>query len=152
MSRPAQELAVLIRSMTELDIEGIIKIDERVTGKYRPDVWEKRLTYYIRRDPDASQIATVGGKIVGFMMGEVRGGEFGLEEPTGWVEHFGVDPAERGKDIGRKLIEALFVYFRQRGAQVVRTVVSSEQQDIAKFLAAVGFAGSSLSILEKRPL
>ena len=60
----------------------------------------------IRRDPDSSQVADSGGKVVGFMLGEVRGGEFGLEEPTGWVEFFGVDPQAREKGVGRSLIEA----------------------------------------------
>jgi len=81
--------------MNELDIEGICRIDERITGRYRPDVWEQRTAYYLRRDPDSSQVAEVDGRVVGFMLGEVRGGEFGLEEPTGWVEFFGVDPSAR---------------------------------------------------------
>lgn len=138
--------------MTELDIDGIVRIDEKVGGTYRPNVWETRLTYYLRRDAEASQVAVIGEKIVGFMMGEVKGGEFGLEEPTGWVEHFGVDPAERGKNIGRKLADALFAHFRGRGAQVVRTVVSDAQPEITKFLSAVGFGTSRLSILERRPV
>jgi hypothetical protein len=30
---------VRVRPMTELDIEGICRVDERITGKYRPEVW-----------------------------------------------------------------------------------------------------------------
>ncbi|TMB93599.1 MAG: GNAT family N-acetyltransferase, partial [Chloroflexi bacterium] len=95
---------VRIRPVTELDIEAICRIDERITGKYRPDAWEDRVIYYIRRDPDSSQVAEIGGRVVGFMLGEVRGGEFGLEEPTGWVEFFGVLPDARDKGVGRSLI------------------------------------------------
>jgi len=80
---------VRIRPMNELDIEGICRIDEKITGRYRPEVWEQRAAYYIRRDPDSSQVAEVDGRVVGFMLGEVRGGEFGLEEPTGWVAREG---------------------------------------------------------------
>jgi len=93
--------------MTELDIESIAQIDERVSGRYRPEVWEDRAAYYIRRDPDSSQVAELDGSVVGFMMGEVRGGEFGMNEPTGWVEFFGVDPSARGRSLGRLLLEAL---------------------------------------------
>src|SRR5256714_14390711 len=113
---------VNIRPVTELDIESICKIDERITGKYRPDVWEDRVIYYLRRDPDSSQVAEAGGRVVGFMLGEVRGGEFGLEEPTGWVEFFGVDPSSREKSVGRRLIEALLGHFRSKGAHVPRTL------------------------------
>src|SRR5438876_9837632 len=131
---------VRVRPMTELDIEGICRIDERITGKYRPEVWEQRAAYYIRRDPDSSQVADVGGRVVGFMLGEVRGGEFGLEEPTGWVEFFGVDPSSREKGVGRRLIEALFEGFKRKGAHVARTMVANADRDIDAFLRRMGFA------------
>ncbi|HSN86202.1 MAG TPA: hypothetical protein VL025_05555, partial [Thermoanaerobaculia bacterium] len=73
-----------IRTVDELDISAIVSIDEKISGKYRPEVWERRIGYYLRRDPEASVAAEVDGKVVGFMLGEVRSGEFGLEEPTGW--------------------------------------------------------------------
>ena len=75
-----------IRPLTELDIGSVVRIDEKLLGRYRPAVWEGRVGYYLRRDPEASRVAEVGGRVVGFMLGEVRGGEFGQEEPTGWIE------------------------------------------------------------------
>jgi ribosomal protein S18 acetylase RimI-like enzyme len=138
--------------MTELDIESIVRIDERITGSYRPEVWEQRVGYYIRRDPDSSQVAELDGRVVGFMMGEVRGGEFGLEEPTGWLEFFGVDPDARGRALGRRLCEALLKHFRESGAQVARTMVASRDEDIAGFLRAMGFRDAPLIALERRPL
>ncbi len=146
--RPAGE--VRIRPLTELDIEAVTRIDERVTGRYRPDVWEQRVVYYIRRDPDSSQVAELGGKVVGFMLGEVRGGEFGLEEPTGWVEFFGVDPDARGRDLGRKLVDALLGHFRGQGAHIARTVVAARDKEIDGFLRAMGFTDAPLTALEKR--
>lgn len=143
---------VRIRPLTELDIEGICRIDERIGGRYRPEVWEQRVVYYMRRDPDSSQVAEHDGKVVGFMMGEVRGGEFGLEEPTGWIEFFGVDPDARGRAIGRRLCESLLAHFRERGAQVARTMVASRDEDIEGFLRAMGFADAPLVALERRPL
>ena len=138
--------------MTELDIEAIAQIDERVTGRYRPEVWEDRVAYYIRRDPDSSQVAEVDGSVVGFMMGEVRGGEFGMNEPTGWVEFFGVDPSARGRSLGRRLLEALLEHFRERGAQVARTMVQEKDAEIAGFLKAMEFKPAPVVPLERRPL
>src|SRR5438045_8929460 len=119
-----------VRPMTELDIEGIGRIAERITGTYRPEVWEQRAAYYLRRGPDSWPVAELDGRVVGFMLGEVRGGEFGLEEPTGWVEFFGVDPSAREKGIGRRLIDALLAHFRSRGAHVARTMVAAQDKDI----------------------
>ena len=141
---------VKIRPVTELDIEAICKIDERITGKYRPEVWEDRVVYYIRRDPDSSQVAEVGGKVAGFMLGEVRGGEFGLEEPTGWVEFFGVDPQARAKGVGRALIETLLASFKRKGAHVARTMVRGEDTEIDAFIRRMGFAPAPVTALEKR--
>ena len=138
-----------IRALTELDLDGITRIDERITGKYRPDVWEQRVVYYIRRDPDAPKVAEQDGKVVGFMLGEVRGGEFGLEELTGWIEFFGVDPSARGGGIGRRLVDALLDHFRARGARVARTVVATRDAEIASFLKANGFAPAPLEALER---
>jgi ribosomal protein S18 acetylase RimI-like enzyme len=141
---------VRIRPMTELDIEGITRIDERITKHYRPDVWERRVSYYIRRDAESSQVAEVAGKVAGFMMGEVRGGEFGLEEPTGWIEFFGVDPDVRGRDLGRKLVDAILAHFRSQGAHIARTMVAAADKDIAGFLNAMQFSPAPLTALEKR--
>jgi ribosomal protein S18 acetylase RimI-like enzyme len=137
--------------MTELDIEAIAQIDERVTGQYRPEVWEDRAAYYIRRDPEASRIAELDGTVVGFMLGEVRGGEFGMNEPTGWVEFFGVDPSARGRAIGRRLLESLLGHFRERGAQVARTMVRERDAEISGFLTAMGFKPAPVIALERRP-
>jgi len=141
---------VRVRPLTELDIEAVTRIDERITGRYRPEVWERRIGYYLRRDPEASQVAEVGGTVAGFMLGEVRGGEFALEEPTGWIEFFGVDPDVRGRNLGRRLCDALRAHFRSQGAHVPRTMVATRDAEIAGFLGAMGFSAAPLTALEKR--
>jgi ribosomal protein S18 acetylase RimI-like enzyme len=69
--------SVTVRSLEDTDIGAITSLDEKVSGEYRPDVWEARAGYYLRRDPESSAVAEVDGKVVGFMLGEVRSGEFG---------------------------------------------------------------------------
>ena len=139
-----------IRSLSELDIARIVAIDERLTGVYRPEVWERRIMFYIRRDPDASRVAELDGKVVGFMLSDLRGGEFGLEETSGWIERFGVDPDYQGRSIGRRLFEAVIEHLKQQGAVTVRTLVDQKDSDLASFLRAVGFQNSPLTALELR--
>ena len=137
--------SIQIRPLAELDISDIVAIDEKISGRYRPEVWERQIGYYLRRDPEASVVAEVDGKVAGFMLGEVRSGEFGLEEPTGWIEVLGVDPDHRGKAIGRRLAEAILEHFRRQGAHSVRTLVDEErQQDIRQFFNSLGFEASTL--------
>lgn len=128
-----------IRPVEELDIEEIAGIDEKIGGRYRPEVWERRIFYYLRRDPEGSFVATSGGRVVGFMLGEVRSGEFGMEEPTGWVEVLGVDPDYQGRAVGRRLAGAMLDHFRAAGARQVRTLVDERMPQIAAFFHSLGF-------------
>ena len=139
-----------IRPLNELDLGSIVRIDERISGIYRPEIWERRVLYYLRRDPDASQVAEVGGEVVGFMFGDVREGEFGIEQPSGWIERFGVDPEYRGRDLGKQMFDALRRHFAAQGAITVRTMVNREEAGVAGFLGAMGFAPSSLQALEMK--
>ena len=137
MTESAQE--VQIRTLEDTDIGGITTLDEKIGGQYRPEVWERRIGYYLRRDPEALVVAESGGKVVGFMLGEVRSGEFGLEEPTGWVEVLGVDPEVRGQAIGRRMADQMLAHFRHRGTTTVRTMVDETMGDIAEFFHRLGF-------------
>ena len=148
MSSSATE--VRIRPLSELDISRIVAIDERLTGVYRPEVWERRVGYYLRRDPEGSPVAEIGGNVVGFMFSDVRGGEFGLEESTGWIERFGVDPDFQGRSVGRKLFDAVLEHLAGRDVTMVRTLVDRSDSDLASFLRAVGFENATLQALERR--
>jgi ribosomal protein S18 acetylase RimI-like enzyme len=141
---------VRIRPLDELDIEEIAAIDEKIGGRYRPDVWERRVFYYIRRDPEGSFVAESDGRVVGFLLGEVRSGEFGMEEPTGWVEVLGVDPECRGRAVGRRLAEAMWRRFRERGVGVVRTLVAEDMPEIEGFFRALGFSPVPMRALALR--
>lgn len=145
---PEVRTGVTVRPLDELDLQAIVQIDERISGIYRPDVWEQRVMYYLRRDPGSSQVAEVDGRVVGFMLGEVRAGEFGLEEPGGWIERFGIDPDHRGKDLGRRMFEAMTAHFRTEGAHKVRTLADRRESGVTGFLEALGFAPSPLQALE----
>lgn len=147
---PGTQAGTRIRPLDELDISAIVRIDERISGSYRPDVWERRVGFYLRRDPGASQVAETDGKVVGFMLGDLRAGEFGLEEPSGWIERFGIDPDHRGQDLGRRMFEAMVAHFRAGGARSVRTLVDRSDTGLAGFLSALGLKPSPMQALEMR--
>ena len=145
MTESAQE--VQIRLLEDTDIGGITSLDEKIGGQYRPEVWESRISYYLRRDPEALVVAESGSKVVGFMLGEVRSGEFGLEEPTGWIEVLGVDPECRGQAIGRRMADQMLTHFRSKGTKTVRTLVDEDMVDIAEFFARLGFERAPIQSL-----
>ena len=144
---PNTTTGVRVRPLDELDIGGIVRIDERISGTYRPEFWENRVMYYLRRDPQSSQVAEVEGRVVGFMLADVRAGEFGLEEPSGWIERFGIDPDFRGRDLGRALFQAIAAHFRELGATRIRTL-AVQSDSVVGFLTRLGFAPAPLVALE----
>ena len=147
---PGTQATTRIRPLDELDIGAIVRIDERISGAYRPEIWEQRVGFYLRRDPGASQVAEADGRVVGFMLGDLRAGEFGLEEPSGWIERFGIDPEHRGRDLGRQMFAAMVAHFRAGGARSVRTLVDRSDRATAGFLQALGLTPSPLEALEMR--
>ena len=88
------------------------------------------------------------GKIVGFILGEIRGWEFAIPK-SGWIEIVGVDPAYHGKWIARALIEKLHVYFRNHNVERVMTMVNWNDGGLVSFFRALGFERSGFIILEK---
>ncbi|HEX4955906.1 MAG TPA: GNAT family N-acetyltransferase, partial [Thermoanaerobaculia bacterium] len=131
-------------------IGDIVRIAERTRRAYQPDLWEDRVTYYLRRDPESSVVAECDGRVVGFMLGDVRAGEFGIEEPSGWIEVIGVDPDMGGRGVGRALGEAMLARFRERGVKRVRTMVDASMPEVESYFAALGFAADSLRSFVKR--
>lgn len=142
---------ITLRPVSELDIEPVCAIDEQISGKDRPGEWERRISYYIRRDPELSLVAVEGTRVVGFMLGEVRAGEFGLEEPAGWIEVLGVDPKCQGRSVGKKLLEGMLKGFKARGCKAVRTLVNETgQKELLGFFESGGFKPTPIRTLERK--
>ncbi|MFN7940119.1 MAG: GNAT family N-acetyltransferase [Thermoanaerobaculia bacterium] len=141
---------VTIRPINELDLDAVVRIVEKTRNVYEPDRWEQRVTYYLRRDPEGSLVAEADGEVVGFMLGDVRSGEFGLDEPCGWIEVLGVDPDARGQGVGRVLAGAMLEGYRRRGVRRVRTMVDKSMPEVAAFFEALGFERDDLQPYVKR--
>jgi ribosomal protein S18 acetylase RimI-like enzyme len=138
------ELPIRVRALSELDLEDIVRIGEKTRDVYQPDLWEDRVTYYLRRDPEGSVVAESDGRVVGFMLGDVRAGEFGLEEPSGWIEVIGVDPDFAGRGVGQALMKEMLARYRGRGIRRVRTMVDEAMPRVESFFVRSGFAADSL--------
>lgn len=136
--------AVKIRPISELDLSDVVRIVEQTRQQYQPDLWEDRVTYYLRRDPEGSVVAEVDGRVVGFMLGDVRTGEFGLDEPCGWIEVIGIAPEAGGRGVGRALAEAMLARYRERGVRRVRTMVDASMPEVEGFFRRIGFEPDTL--------
>lgn len=143
-----------IRRVREADLDHIVELDERVTQLAKPDYWHDIFERYATRRVDERffLIAEASGdapgfQVLGYIVGEVRGWEFG-SEPCGWVFAFAVEPGTRLQGIGEQLFEAISTEFRSAGMQTMRTMVPRQNQLHMAFFRSEGMVAGPYIQLE----
>jgi ribosomal protein S18 acetylase RimI-like enzyme len=128
-----------IRPLTIRDLDAIVEIDQKVLGKPRGDFWKKRIELVNTQYPLSCLVAELEGEVIGFILGEVSGWEFGVPDTTGWISTIGVDPAYQHKGIAKKLSEEFVKNLKAIGVSMVYTLVNWNDWDLLKFFHAMGF-------------
>ncbi len=129
---------VNIRPMTVGDVDAIVEIDRRVIGKSRPDYW-KKVVPENPQYPFSSLVAEFEGKVIGFVVGEVSGWEFGVPDTIGWLSIIGVDPDYQHKGVARRLSQEFVENLKAIGVSVIYTLVNWNDWDLLKFFHEMGF-------------
>ena len=100
-----------------------------------------------QHDEQQFLVALAGGRVVGFVIGEVRDWEFG-SPPCGWVFAIDVDPQARLAGVGTQLLQAISARFQRIGVRKLRTIVALENTLILSFFRAQGMMAGPLIALE----
>lgn len=149
-----QTAHVAIRRAEQGDLDQIIALDERVTGINKRDYINDLFERYMTRRPEqrffyvANPSAEPGGKVIGFVIGEVRAWEFG-SEPCGWVFAISVEPGAREDGIGAALLDRISESFVQAGVQRLRTMISRNNHLLMSFFRSRGMMAGPYLQLEK---
>jgi len=128
-----------IRPLTIGDLDAIVEIDRNVLGKQRKDFWKKRIEVVNTQYPLSCLVAEWEGKVIGFIVGEVSGWEFGVPDTIGWISTIGVDPAFQHQGIAKTLGEEFVKNLKAIGVSMVYTLVNWNDWDLLKFFRAMGF-------------
>jgi predicted N-acetyltransferase YhbS len=139
---------VEIRALKKEDLDAVVKIDERVLGESRKDYWGRRLEVVNNKSSQISLVAEVEGKVVGFILGDVSGWEFGVPETIGWMGTIGVDPAYQKKGVATALAHELIKNLKAIGVRTIYTLVSWNDWDLLQFFHAMGFTRGDMINLE----
>ncbi len=139
---------VKVRPMGTEDIEAILAIDRKITGRDRAATFHRRVDAYLATDPLVCRVAEIDGKIIGFMLGDIKGWEYGAPE-AGWIEVMAVDPEYQRNGVGGKLAESLFDHFQRLGMKRVYTLVDWADGHLLSYFKSLGFKRSDLINLEK---
>lgn len=142
-----------IRPADAADLDAVAALDARITAAPKPAYWQEQLRRYAAGPPDRFFLVAEDrkGRLVGFVVGEIRAWEFGAP-PCGWVFAIQVDPDTRFAGVGSRLFDALCRLFRESGVNSVRTMVDRKDLAILSFFRAQGLrAGPSLELAAEIP-
>jgi len=130
------------------DLAQVSAIDVRATGLPKPEYWAGILRRYGRGARARFLVAEAGGRILGFIVGEVRDWEFG-SPPCGWVFAIGVQPEAREGGVATRLLEAITASFRRQGVTTVRTLIARDNRLVLSFFRSQGMMAAPVIPLEK---
>lgn len=139
-----------IRSLVQSDLDAVLSIDREITGYSRQGYLRRRVRDALEgSDVRIALVAEQDGRVVGFLLGAVYYGEFGLPEPAAVLDTIGVEAAYAGRGVGGALVEKLLANLRALGIERIKTEVDWKQFDLLRFLAAQGFQPAARICLER---
>lgn len=140
----------VIRTMTPKDLDRIVQIDTKVLGKSRSQYWEMKLELVERRSPMASLVAEINGEVIGFIIGDASGWEYGVPEHIGWIDTIGVDPDYQEKGIAKMLFTEMITALKKVGVATIYTLVNWRDWSLLRFFNAMGFEKGDMVNLEMK--
>ncbi|MCP4666300.1 MAG: GNAT family N-acetyltransferase [Deltaproteobacteria bacterium] len=139
---------LLIRRLKKEDADDMTRIQTAITKSPTKMDFKQIIEEQVRKDEDASFVAEMGGKVVGYMISYIVFGGFGLEKGA-WIATLGVDPKFMGQGIGKRLAEEILSVYRQKGINHIFTSVRWDSVDLLSFFKTMGFDRSNFINLRK---
>ncbi len=139
---------LLIRKLKKEDAEEISKIYHAITKTTNVDDLRKIVSQLAQRDEDASIVAEIDGKLVGYLISYTLIGGFGIAK-SAWVANLGVNPKHMGQGIGEKMAEEIFKYHKNKKIKFIYTSVKWDSTDLLSFFKTLGFDRSEFINLKK---
>jgi predicted N-acetyltransferase YhbS len=141
-----------IRLMKADDFDAVVAIDQKVLEVSRPEYYEMKFEkLFESRDylPTSLVAETEGGTVVGFVMGVLFMGEYGIFQEEATLDTIGVDPEFQYNGIGKLLINEFFEHLKTLGVQKINTLVDRADSKLMNFFSANQFYPSKSINLER---
>jgi predicted N-acetyltransferase YhbS len=146
------ESKIKIRLMRSDDFDAIVDIDTKVLKLSRPDYYELKFDKLIKSNDylPASLVAVdEKGTVVGFVMGELYMGEYGILQEGANLDTIGVHPDFQRQGIGKKLINEFIDHLKKLGVEKINTLVGWNDARLIRFFSANQFSPSKTINLER---
>jgi N-acetylglutamate synthase-like GNAT family acetyltransferase len=139
---------VKIRALAYGDLDAIVGIDKAILGKERPEYWSMKIEISENRSPLTSLVAEMNGNVVGFIMGDASGWEYGIPNTVGWIDTIGIHPKYQEKGIARLLFKEMMSNLKKVGVDTIYTFVNWKEWDLLHFFDKMGFQKGDMIQLE----
>jgi predicted N-acetyltransferase YhbS len=144
--------AIKIRLMKPDDFAAVVRIDEKVLKASRSEYYRLKFETLVQ-SPDYLPTSLVaeekGGMVVGFVMGELYIGDYGITQKKATLDTIGVDPDYQHKGIGEQLFNEFMDHLRALGVQNITTLVDENDSKLMHFFSAKQFSPSKTINLER---
>jgi ribosomal protein S18 acetylase RimI-like enzyme len=137
------------RKLRSEDAGDISRIYAAITQTTVKTDFRKIVEEQVEKESNASFVAEADGRIVGYMIGYVLTGGFGINKSL-WIANLGVDPKYMGRGIGARLAEEIFQFSTLNDIQDVYTSVRWDSTDLLSFFKTLGFDRSNFINLRKK--
>lgn len=147
-----KERVITIRLMKAEDFVAVVAIDEKVLKTSRQEYYRIKFDKIFESSvylPVSLVAETEEGTVVGFVMGELYMGEYGIYQEEATMDTIGVDPEYGHKGIGKQLMDEFVEHLRKLGVQRVNTLVGWDDSELIQFFAANQFSPSKTINLER---
>lgn len=142
---------IKIRLMQANDFVAVTRIDEKVLKASRPEYYKLKFEDLVQstdRLPTSLVAEEEDGTVVGFVMGELFIGQYGISREA-TLDTIGVDPDYQYKGIGKQLLKEFMDHLKALGARKICTLVDSNDSRMMHFFTANQFGPSKTVNLER---
>ena len=146
---------IRIRLMESDDFDAIMRIDTKVLGHSRSDYYEQKFELLFKSGeylPTSLVAETADNRVVGFIMGELYIGEFGISRQGATVDTVGVDPDFQRTGIGKRLMDEFLDHLRHLNVTKIHTLVDKGDTGLIQYFNANQFSPSQNIINLERTL
>jgi len=137
------------------DFDSVLEIDEKVLNTSRREYYELKFEklFESREYLPTSLVAEKeDGTVVGFIMGELYMGEYGISQEGAALDTIVVDPLYQDKGICELLMNEFIDHLKDLDVQKINTLVDKNDSKLMQFFSANQFSPSKRVINLERSL
>ena len=140
----------VMRVLKQSDLDAIVAIDELATKQSRREYYERKIASILNKNTgiNCSLVCEIDGKVVGFVMGYVFFGEFGITESTATIDTMGVHPDFQKYGVASEMLDQFMMNMKVAGVKKVFTLVNWDDFALEKFFSRNRFVPSKQINLE----